>query len=67
MSIADEFKLKPIPKFNHSNRRASTRNLKRVSQYKDIDKILAQANRTGLDTFVGKLYYPNVLKKGSIR
>ena len=67
MSIAEEFKLKPIPKSRQSNRKASTKNLKKVSQYKDIDKILAQANRTGLDTFVGKLYYPNVLKKGSIR
>ena len=67
MSIADEFKLKPIPKFNHSNRRASTRNLKRVSQYKDVNKILTQAHRTALDTSIGKQYFPNVLNKGNIR
>jgi hypothetical protein len=67
MSIAEEFKLKPIPKSRQSNRKASTKNLKRASQYKDISKILTQANRTGLDTARGKLHFPNVLKKGSIR
>ena len=67
MSIADEFKLKPIPKSRQSNKRASTRNLKRVSEYKDINKILTKGHRTGLDTARGKLHFPNVLKKGSMR
>jgi len=67
MSIADEFKLKPIPRSRQSNRKLSTRNLKKVSQYKDINKILSKGNRTGLDTSFGKQYFPNVLKKGSIR
>mgnify|MGYP003117937851 CR=1 FL=1 len=67
MSIADEFKLKPIPKSRQSNKRASTRNLKRVSEYKDINKILTKGHRTALDTSRGKLHFPNVLKKGSIR
>ena len=66
MSIADEFKLKPIPKSRQSNRKASTRNLKRISEYKDVSKILTKAHRTALDTSIGK-HYLNVLKKGSIR
>ena len=66
MSIADEFKLKPIPKSRQSNRKASTRNLKRISEYKDVNKILTQAHRTALDTSIGK-HYLNVLKKGSMR
>ena len=66
MSIADEFKLKPIPKSRQSNKRASTRNLKRVSEYKDINKILTKGHRTALDTSIGK-HYLNVLKKGSMR
>ncbi len=67
MSIADEFKLKPIPKSKQRNRLASTRNLKRISQYKDINQILIRAHRTGLDTLSGKRYFPNVLKKGDIK
>ena len=67
MSIADDFKLKPIPKSRQSNKRASTRNLKRISEYKDINKILTQAHRTALDNSIGKQYFPNVLNKGNIR
>ena len=67
MSIADDFKLKPIPKSRQSNKRASTRNLKRISEYKDINKILTKAHRTALDTSIGKQYFPNVLNKGNIR
>ena len=66
MNLKEEFKLKPIPKSKQGNRRKATRNLKRASQYKDVNKILHNANRTALDSTWGKLYYPNVFKKGSI-
>jgi hypothetical protein len=66
MNLKEEFKLKPIPKSKQGNRRKATRNLKRASQYKDVNKILHKANRSALDSTWGKLYYPNVFKKGSI-
>jgi|TARA_R100000329_G_scaffold2275_1_gene3573 hypothetical protein len=66
MNLKEEFKLKPIPKSKQGNRRKATRNLKRASQYKDVNKILHNANRSALDSTWGKLYYPNVFKKGSI-
>tara|TARA_R100000315_G_scaffold54159_1_gene28002 strand:- start:47 stop:250 length:204 start_codon:yes stop_codon:yes gene_type:complete len=67
MNLKEEFKLKPIPKSKQGNRRKATRNLKRASQYKDVNKILHNANRSALDSTWGKLYFPNVLKKGSIK
>ena len=66
MNLKEEFKLKPIPKSRQSNRKASTRNLKRISEYKDVNKILTKGHRTALDTSIGK-HYLNVLKKGSMR
>ena len=67
MNLKEEFKLKPIPKSKQGNRRKATRNLKRASQYKDVNKILHNANRSALDSTWGKLYYPNVFKKGSMK
>jgi len=49
MNLKEEFKLKPIPKSKQGNRRKATRNLKRASQYKDVNKILHNANRSALD------------------
>jgi len=67
MSIADEFKLKSIPKSKQGNRRKATRNLKRISEYKDVREILTKGHRFALDSTWGKLYFPNALKKGSMR
>tara|TARA_R100001129_G_C5160016_1_gene201534 strand:- start:99 stop:302 length:204 start_codon:yes stop_codon:yes gene_type:complete len=67
MNLKEEFKLKPIPKSRRGNSRASTRNLYKRRLREDVNKILGNANRSALDTAWGKLYYPNVFKKGSMK